>query len=62
MNTKLIKNFQGDFKCQKEAAWAITNLTSNGTLEQITALYQYGVIKPMCELLERPCDKKVLLF
>jgi hypothetical protein len=60
MNTKLIKNFQGDFKCQKEAARAITNLTFRGTPEQITALYQCGVIKPMCELLERPCDEEVL--
>ncbi len=49
--------FQGDFKSQKEAAWAVTNLTSGGTITQIIALCQYGVLKPMCELLGARDDK-----
>ena len=48
---------QGDFKSQKEAAWAVTNLTSGGTVAQIIVLCQYGVIKPMCELLGAKDDK-----
>ena len=49
--------FQGDFKSQKEAAWAVTNLTSGGTVAQIIVLCQYGVLKPMCELLGAKDDK-----
>jgi hypothetical protein len=51
--------FQGDFKSQKEAAWAVTNLTSGGTITQIIALCQYGVLKPMCELLGARDDKVI---
>ena len=29
---------KGDFKAQKEAAWAVTNLTSGGTVQQIVHL------------------------
>ncbi|RUS75157.1 hypothetical protein EGW08_017065 [Elysia chlorotica] len=50
----------GDFKSQKEAAWAVTNLTSGGTVEQISALVSFGVIKPMCDLLESK-DAKLLM-
>ncbi|KAK3696128.1 hypothetical protein RRG08_061902, partial [Elysia crispata] len=50
----------GDFKSQKEAAWAVTNLTSGGTVEQISALVSFGVIKPMCDLLESK-DVKFLM-
>ena len=42
---------QGDFKSQKEAVWAITNLTSGGTAEQIAYVVQAGVLKPLCDLL-----------
>jgi hypothetical protein len=57
--TKLNDFFQGDFKSQKEAAWAVTNLTSGGTITQIIALCQYGVLKPMCELLGARDDKVI---
>ncbi len=50
-------SFQGDFKSQKEAAWAVTNLTSGGTVEQIIVLCHHGVIKPMCELLAARDEK-----
>ena len=51
--------FQGDFKSQKEAAWAVTNLTSGGSVEQIIVLCQFGVIRPLCDLLAAR-DEKVL--
>jgi importin subunit alpha-1/8 len=50
---------QGDFKCQKEAAWAITNLTSGGTIEQISLVVQCGGLKPICDLLTSK-DTKLL--
>lgn len=43
---------EGDFKTQREAVWAITNITSGGTNEQIIQMIEkYAVIKPYCELL-----------
>lgn len=50
---------KGDFKSQKEAAWAITNLTSGGSVEQVIALCQFGVLKPFCDLLTARDDKTV---
>jgi hypothetical protein len=35
------------------AAWAVTNLISGGTITQIIALSQNGVVKAMYELLEK---------
>lgn len=32
--------FQGDFQTQKEAAWAISNLTISGKKEQVRAFYK----------------------
>ena len=32
-------HMQGDFKAQKEAAWAVTNLTSGGTVQQVGKRY-----------------------
>jgi len=56
---------QGDFKSQKEAAWAVTNLTSGGSVEQIIVLCQYGVIRPMCDLLaarDEKVSKKISFY
>ncbi len=50
---------RADFKCQKEAAWAVTNLTSGGTVQQIVALCQHGAIPPLCDLLSTKDDKTV---
>ncbi|XP_046443845.1 importin subunit alpha-5-like isoform X3 [Daphnia pulex] len=52
---------KGDFKCQKEAAWAITNITLGGNVEQIALLRQFGVIAPLCALLEAKEDSKTIL-
>lgn len=41
----------GDFKSQKEAAWAITNFTSGGSAQQLGMLVKMGALKPMCNLL-----------
>lgn len=43
--------FQGEFQTQKEAAWAISNLTISGNREQVARLIQDGVIPPFCALL-----------
>ena len=51
---------QGDFKSQKEAVWAITNLTSGGSVEQIAYAVQCGALKPLCDLLSTK-DVKVTL-
>ena len=65
---------KGDFKAQKEAAWAVTNLTSGGTVQQIVHLcgeviihldfffilkLSQGVLKPFCDLLAAKDDKVV---
>jgi len=50
---------KGDFKAQKEAAWAVTNLTSGGTVQQIIQLCGEGVLKPFCDLLVAKDDKTV---
>lgn len=42
---------QGEFQTQKEAAWAISNLTISGNREQVARLIQEGVIGPFCDLL-----------
>lgn len=49
---KIIHNLsKGDFQTQKEAAWAISNLTIGGNKEQVARLIQDGVIPPFCDLL-----------
>lgn len=42
---------QGEFQTQKEAAWAVTNLTISGRKQQVAYLVQCGVISPFCHLL-----------
>ena len=37
----------------------MTNLTSGGTVLQIVALCQHGVLKPMCDLLAAKDDKLI---
>ena len=54
--------FQGDFKAQKEAAWAVTNLTSGGTIAQIISLCAAGALKPMCDLLYANDEKTVCVI
>lgn len=47
---KILEN--GDFKTQREAVWAITNITSGGTNEQIIHMIEkYPLMKPYCNLL-----------
>lgn len=42
---------QGDFRSQKEAAWAVTNFMSGGSVQQLATIVQIGVLKPFCDLL-----------
>ncbi|MEQ2185160.1 hypothetical protein GOODEAATRI_015378 [Goodea atripinnis] len=42
---------QGDFGTQKEAAWAISNLTISGRKDQVAHLIEKQVIPPFCNLL-----------
>lgn len=43
---------QGDFKSQKEAAWAVTNITSGGSIQQLSILVQEGALHCLCMLLD----------
>merc|ERR1711942_206140 len=49
-----------EFKAQKEAVWAITNLTSGGTIEQIATIANHGIVPILCDLLTVR-DSKVTL-
>merc|ERR1719204_2742629 len=49
-----------EFKAQKEAVWAITNLTSGGTIEQIATIANFNVVPILCNLLTVR-DSKVTL-
>ncbi len=42
---------KSDFLTQREAAWAINNMTINGNKQQIQYLVQQGVIEPLRNLL-----------
>ncbi|KAH6940011.1 hypothetical protein HPB50_024013 [Hyalomma asiaticum] len=42
---------KGEFQTQKEAAWAISNLTISGTKAQVSYLVEQGVVPPLCNLL-----------
>ncbi|MCP6116873.1 hypothetical protein NL387_26665, partial [Klebsiella pneumoniae] len=37
---------KGEFQTQKEAAWAVSNLSISGTRDQVAALINCGVIPP----------------
>ena len=47
----LFSFLQGEFQTQKEAAWAISNLTISGNKAQVSYLVEQGVIPPFCHLL-----------
>jgi len=48
----IIQHLQrGEFQTQKEAAWAISNLTISGNKAQVSYLVEQGVIPPFCHLL-----------
>ena len=40
---------KGEFQTQKEAAWAISNLTISGNKSQVAYLVTQGVIPPFCK-------------
>lgn len=49
---KIIENLsKGEFQTQKEAAWAISNLTISGNKDQVAQLIDDGAIPPFCDLL-----------
>jgi hypothetical protein len=41
----------GEFRCQKEATWVVTNMIAGGTADQIKALCQFDFLPPLCKLL-----------
>lgn len=43
---------KGDFQTQKEAAWAVSNVTISGRPEQVEQMVSHGVIAPICQLLD----------
>lgn len=49
------------FDIRKEAAWAISNATSGGTLDTIKYLVSQGCILPLCQLLEVADAKLVMV-
>ena len=48
-NLILVFNYRGEFQTQKEAAWAISNLTISGNKSQVAYLVQEGVVPPFCK-------------
>ena len=46
---------KGDFKAQKEAAWAVTNLTSGGTVQQIVHLCGEVTLDIFCNFCSQEC-------
>jgi importin subunit alpha-1 len=49
-----------EFEIKKEAAWAISNATSGGSPDQLRYLVAHGIVKPLCDLLEFP-DPKIIM-
>ena len=50
---------KGDFKAQKEAAWAVTNLTSGGTVQQIVHLCGEVTLDIFCNFCSQKCITNV---
>ena len=50
-----------DFEVRKEAAWAISNTTSGGSWEQIQYLVHAGCLGPLCDMLDGPDPRIVLV-
>lgn len=49
---KIVENLtKGEFQTQKEAAWAVSNLSISGSKAQVAELINCGVIPPLCNLL-----------
>uniref|UniRef100_A0A915JGA9 Uncharacterized protein n=1 Tax=Romanomermis culicivorax TaxID=13658 RepID=A0A915JGA9_ROMCU len=40
---------KGDFLTQKEAAWAVSNVTISGKVEQVAYLVKENVLAPFCQ-------------
>jgi hypothetical protein len=41
---------RGSYQIQKEAAWAVSNVTFCGKSEHVLRMIDYGVIPPLCSL------------
>lgn len=54
-------SFQGDFKTQREAVWAVTNFSVGGTVDQVVTLVQSGALEAIIDLLQVK-DPKVILI
>ena len=50
-NITSVLSYQGEYKAQRKAVWAIKNLTAGGTIEQIMKIVTAGALKPLCDLL-----------
>ena len=51
--------FQGDFRSQKEAAWAITNFISSESVHQVQELIKCDAVRPMCNLMNSNDPKTI---